>query len=117
MEAKYMAVTAATHKAIWLQQLLNKFNINTDDPMPILIDNRAAIKLTKDSKFHTWAKHIDIKHHYVWEAIKAHQVIVISCASKENLADVFMKSLIHDQHCFLISGFSMASESRGSVVD
>ena len=53
MEAKYMAVAAATREAIWLQQLLNEFNINTDNPMPILIDNQTTIELTKDSKFHT----------------------------------------------------------------
>ena len=65
MEAKYIAVAAATCEAIWLQQLISELGINTIGPIPIHIDNRAAIKLTKDSKFHAHAKHIDIKHHYI----------------------------------------------------
>ena len=65
MEAKYMAVAAATREAIWLRQLISELGIDTVGPTPIHVDNRAAIELTKDSKFHTYAKHIDIKHHYV----------------------------------------------------
>ena len=93
MEAEYMAVATVTHKAIWLQQLISELGINTVSPMPIHIDNRAAIKLTKDLKFHTCTKHINIKHHYVCDMIKDQDIIVVSCASKENLADTFTKSL------------------------
>ena len=70
MEAKYMAVAAVTHKAIWLWQLVSELGIDTVSPTPIHIDNRAAIELTKDSKFHAHAKHIDIKHHYICDMIK-----------------------------------------------
>ena len=70
MEAEYMAVAAVTHKAIWLRQLISELRIDTVGPTPIHVDNRAAIELTKDSKFHTCTKHIDIKHHYVRDMIK-----------------------------------------------
>ena len=93
MEAKYIAVATVTCKAIWLQQLVSELRIDTIGPTPIHVDNRTAIKLTKDSKFHTHAKHIDIKHHYIQDTIKDQDIVVISCASKENLADVFTKSL------------------------
>ena len=78
MEAKYMAVTAATHKAIWLQQLISELRINTISLMPIHIDNRVAIKLMKDSKFHTCTKHINIKHHYIRDMIKDRDIVVVS---------------------------------------
>ena len=93
MEAKYMAVAAVTCEAIWLQQLISELEIDTVGPTPIHIDNRTAIELTKDSKFHTYTKHINIKHHYVCDMIKDQDIVIVSCASKENLADVFMKSL------------------------
>ena len=117
MEAEYMAVTTATHEAIWLRQLVSELGIDTVSPTPIHVDNRAAIKLTKDSKFHTRTKHIDIKHHYIQDTIKDQDIVVVSCASKENLADVFTKSLPQEQHAYLIKQFGMASESRGSVVE
>ena len=93
MEAEYMAVAAVTHKAIWLQQLISELGIDTIGPIPIYIDNRAVIELMKDSKFHTCTKHIDIKHHYVCDMIKDQDIIVVLCTSKENLADIFTKSL------------------------
>ena len=97
-----MAVTTVTCEAIWLQQLISELEIDTISPTPIYIDNRAAIKLTKDSKFHAHAKHIDIKHHYIHDTIKDQDIIVISYTSKENLADVFTKSLPQEQHVYLI---------------
>ena len=93
MEAKYMAVATVTHEAIWLRQLISELGINTVSPTPIHVDNRAAIKLMKNSKFHAHAKHINIKHHYIHDMIKDQDIVIVSCASKENLADVFMKSL------------------------
>ena len=112
-----MAVAIATPKVIWLQQLISELRISAVGPMPIHVDNRAAIKLTKDSKFHARAKHIDIKHHYIRNMIKDQDIVVVSCTSKENLADVFTKSLPQEQHTYLIKQFGMASESRGSVVE
>ena len=70
MEAEYMAVAAATRKAIWLWQLVSELRIDTISPTPIHIDNRVAIKLIKDSKFYAYTKHIDIKHHYICDMIK-----------------------------------------------
>ena len=117
MEAEYMAVTTVTCKAIWLQQLISELSINTVSPTPIHIDNRVAIELMKDSKFHACTKHINIKHHYVCNTIKDQDIIVISCTSKENLANIFTKSLSQEQHVYLIKQTRMASESRGSVVE
>ena len=93
MEAEYMAVATVTREAIWLQQLVSELGIDTVGPTPIHIDNRVAIKLTKDSKFHAHTKHIDIKHHYIRNTIKDQDIIIVSCTSKENLADIFTKSL------------------------
>ena len=112
-----MAVAAATRKAIWLRQLVSELGINTVGPTPIHVDNRAAIELMKDSKFHACTKHINIKHHYIRDMIKDQGIIVVLCASKENLADVFTKLLPQEQYTYLIKQFGMALESRGSVVE
>ena len=117
MEAEYMAVATVTHKAIWLQQLVSELEIDTVGPMPIHVDNRTAIKLTKDLKFYTHTKHIDIKHHYVYDTIKDQDIIVVLCTSKENLTNVFTKSLPQEQHTYLIKQFEMALELRRSVVE
>ena len=117
MEAEYMAVAAATREAIWLRQLISELGIDTVGPTPIHVDNRAAIELMKDSKFHTCTKHINIKHHYIRDMIKDRDIVVVSCASKENLADIFMKSLPREQHVYLIKQFKMALELSGSVIE
>ena len=61
--------------------------------MPIHIDNRTAIKLRKDLNFYACTKHIGIKHHYIYNTIKDQDIVVILCTSKENLANIFTKSL------------------------
>ena len=60
-----MAVATATPKVIWLQQLISELRINAVGPMPIYVNNRAAIKLIKDLKFYTHTKYINIKYYYV----------------------------------------------------
>ena len=112
-----MAVATATRKAIWLWQLISELGIDTIGPTPIHVDNRAAIKLMKDSKFHICTKRINIKHHYVCDMIKDQDIIIVLCTSKENLADIFMKSLPWEQYAYLIKQFRMASELRESVVE
>ena len=85
--------------------------------MPIHVDNRAAIELTNDSKFHIYAKHINIKYYYICNMIKDQDIIIVSCTSKENLANIFIKSLSQEQHAYLIKQFGMALELRRSVIE
>jgi hypothetical protein len=61
IETKYMAISKATTKAMWLWNLLNELRFKQNESIVIHIDNQVPIK---NIIHHKKTKHIDIQHHY-----------------------------------------------------
>uniref|UniRef100_A0A7N2LRD3 Retrovirus-related Pol polyprotein from transposon TNT 1-94 n=1 Tax=Quercus lobata TaxID=97700 RepID=A0A7N2LRD3_QUELO len=95
MEAEYIALNATAKEGVYLKQFLIELLIVecVQRPIPILCDNNSAIAITKDSKCHSRAKHIDGRYHYIQDMIKKKKVVVQKVSSKQNLADPFTKGL------------------------
>ena len=58
-----MAQTQASKEAIWLSRLLSKLDVGFEllkPPVLIKADNQGVIALTKDPRFYSRIKHIDI---------------------------------------------------------
>ena len=108
MDSEYVALSHATREAIWLRTFLNELGFPQEGPTEINVDNRPAIELAHDGKFHSRAKHIDIKHHHIRDHINLNNISVDYIRSEDNLADVFTKGLPRDRHASLTSQF-MAS--------
>ena len=51
-EAEYVALSAATQEAIWLQRLMKDLGKKMDTPIIVYEDNQGAIELTKNAKYH-----------------------------------------------------------------
>ena len=64
-EAEYMALSVTCQEGIWLRRLLSNVQIEQSDPSTIFEDNKGAIELSKNPKFHNRTKHIDISYHFV----------------------------------------------------
>lgn len=94
MEAKYIALTHATKKAIWLHNLLTELGFPTDNTTPMFLNNQSAITFAHDPQFHACLKHIDICHHFIRERITFGKILVTFCASEDNCADMFTKVLV-----------------------
>ena len=109
MDSEYAALSQSTREAIWLRSLLMELGFAQDSPTPIHCDNRAAIELSKDSKYHSRAKHIDIKHHHVRDHVRTEEIVVPYVRTGENVADQLTKALPRDHHHALITAFGMAS--------
>src|SRR5204863_9903527 len=108
MEAEYMAASFATHHLLWLQTLLDELYIDSKSyPIPLLIDNRSAIDLTKDAKHHQRTKHIDIAHHFVRERVMDGTLNVIHCPGSEMLADGFTNSLATPSFTAMVDGLKV----------
>ena len=88
-EAEYMAQTQASKEALWLTRLLKELDLELGLPKPPVIiraDNQGAIALTKDPKYHSRTKHIDIQWHFVRDqvecgAIRFHWIETIRMAA------------------------------------
>src|SRR5882762_7167445 len=69
-EAEYVAQTHAAKELIWLRTILGELNSPFEEPTTLNCDNQGAIALAKDNKFHARTKHIDIRYHFIREAVE-----------------------------------------------
>jgi hypothetical protein len=56
-------------------------------------DNQGAITLAKDNKFHSWTKHIDLRYHFICEAVEDGKVEMKYIPTVENVSNIFTKAL------------------------
>ena len=55
--------------------------------------------LSKDNRFHTWTKHIDIQYHFVQEVVKDGKITLKYIPTDENPVDIFTKLLMKTKFC------------------
>ena len=72
-----------------------------------MIDNQAAIALINNCQLSRRAKHIDIRFHFIRDLVTRKQIEPVYCPSKENLADIFTKSIPKPQFEQLKIGIGM----------
>ena len=90
MEAKYMAASAVTQEAMWLNRLLQQLGFKTPRPTKIYEDNKAAILFSDHPGDHRRSKHIDTVLHG--------DIILEYIPTAEQLADGLTKPLTGAQH-------------------
>ena len=92
-EAEYVALSSAAQEAIWLKRLLIDLNVIHDCPIVIQEDNQGAIAMSKNPVFHGRTKHIDIRYHFIREAVVNGTIELEYCNSENMVADIFTKAL------------------------
>lgn len=97
-EAEYYAASLGSQNALWVRQLFEQIGIPFTDPLTLHCDNQGAIATTKAEQTHKATKHIDVRIHSIREHIERKLVVMDYVPSKQNLADVFTKSLPYDVH-------------------
>ncbi|CAI7855168.1 unnamed protein product [Closterium sp. NIES-53] len=105
-EAELYAGTMAAQEARWLSFLLAELGY----PQPVSTlwcDNESTIHLTKDLVFHVRTKHIQVNHHFLRELVQRKQLKAEHIASDCNLADLFTKSLVRQDHYRLLSSMGV----------
>lgn len=92
-EAEYMALTAAAKDGIWLRALLQSLGRPVESPLVILEDNQGAIALAKNPVSHARSKHIDVRYHFIREALERGEIKLEYCSTADMAADVLTKAL------------------------
>ncbi|PIL25828.1 transcription factor [Ganoderma sinense ZZ0214-1] len=94
-EAEYIALTHATKEAIWLRYVLSDILHPELATFPVRLhsDNRSAIALAKDNAFHSRTKHIDIRFHFIREAVDNRDIVLEHRRTEDMPADLFTKAL------------------------
>ena len=92
-EAEYIVQTHAAKEALWLRSFLRELRSAPDDLLILNCDNQGAIALAKDNKFHARTKHIDVRYHFIHEAVEDGKVAVQYIPTRDNVSDIFTKPL------------------------
>jgi hypothetical protein len=92
-EAEYMALKEAIKEHIYLINLLKQLNIYNSEKYYLFCDNQPAIDLANNPEYHSKTKHIDIQYHFVREKILEKVIDLNYISTKEQLADIFTKSV------------------------
>ena len=96
-EAEYVALSAATQEAVWLSRLLTDIKAPPKAPILIKEDNQGTIAIARNPVSHNRTKHIDIKFHYVREALEDGIIDLTYCPTEQMTADMLTKPLARQQ--------------------
>ena len=93
MEAEYVAETNMAKEALWLQSFINEVTGIDYRPLTIRCNNQGAMVLAKDNKFHLRTKHINLRYHFIHEAVKDGKIELSYVPTAKNIANIFMKTM------------------------
>ncbi|WMV18984.1 hypothetical protein MTR67_012369 [Solanum verrucosum] len=69
VEAEFIAA-ATVNQALWVRKILISLQLEQEKSTEILVDNQAAIAISKDPVFHGRTKHLNIKFYFLREVYK-----------------------------------------------
>lgn len=95
-EAEYMALAAVVQEVKWVNQFLCELlmpYVKLSLCISVYVDNQAAIMISKNDVYHDRTKHIDIRYHFIRDAIKDGLFKIEWVSTEQQLADGFTKAL------------------------
>jgi hypothetical protein len=94
---------------IWVQNVINNLRIKDLEfaSTLLLIDNNAALKLTRNPELHDRTKHIEIKYHFLREMTLSGRINTQRVNSKDNLADLLTNQLPRGTFEDLVQGLGL----------
>ena len=95
-EAEYISPASSCAQILWMKQTLMDFG-KSYDHVSIKCDNTSVINLSQNPILHSYAKHIDIRHHFLCDHMQKSDVILEFVCTDKQLADIFTKPLCDER--------------------
>lgn len=106
-EAEYMAISEATKEAIYLRNLINDL-IGKLDCVILFNDNQSARKLAYNPILHERSKHIDIRYHFIRNAVSDKIINIQYLSTNEMIADILTKILQNTKNAKFVQGLGLS---------
>ena len=90
--AEYMEAYEGTREVTWARMLLEGIGFKLRYPTAMLEDNATAAQTAKSEGISDASKHVQVKYHWVREAVKLGVVDIQSVKSRDNPADSLTKA-------------------------
>nr|KYP59970.1 Retrovirus-related Pol polyprotein from transposon TNT 1-94 [Cajanus cajan] len=109
-EAEFIAITEACKELLWLKKFLQELGF-VQDKYPLFVDSQSAIHLGKNPTFHSRSKHIDVRYHWIRDALDAKLLELAKIHTDDNGANMMTKALPRGKFeiCFEIAGLAVIS--------
>jgi hypothetical protein len=82
------------------------------DKVPLLCDNKSAVKIAHNPVQHSRTKHIDICHHFLRDNVAKNDISLEGVRSEDHLTDIFTKPLDEATFCRLRSELNVFDSSN-----
>ncbi|GMI84033.1 hypothetical protein HRI_002072600 [Hibiscus trionum] len=92
-EAEYRAVSHGICEGIWIQRIMGELKMPHTRPMKLYCDNQAAESIAYNPVHHDRTKHVEIDRHFIKEKVESGEVCITYLPTKQQVADLFTKSL------------------------
>ncbi len=92
-EAKYIKASNTARHAIWIRSLVQELVFPNDIPVPLAMDNRAAIQLAKNTSPTKRSKYIAIRYHYLRDHVALGNIATAYIPGEYLTADIMTKPL------------------------
>lgn len=111
-EAEYVSLSEAAREAIFLQRFLAEVSdgkaYKLDKAVTIYSDSQSAIAIAKNPVHHQRTKHVDVRYHFVREAIVNNHVILKYKETACMVADSLTKPLPRGKFEWCVKGMGMS---------
>ena len=68
-EAEYIAITKASKELPWMKKFLQELSLQQERYL-LYCDSQSVIHLSKNPTFHSRSKHIDVRYHWIRDALE-----------------------------------------------
>ena len=95
MEAEFIACFEATNHALWLRNFISALGVvdSIARPLKIFCDNTAAVFFSKNGKYSSGSRHMELKYLVVRERVQKQRVSIENISTTLMVADPLTKGL------------------------
>ncbi|KAI4346140.1 hypothetical protein L6164_013215 [Bauhinia variegata] len=91
-EVEYIAITEAGKELLWMKRFLQELDLNQERYV-VHSDSQSAIHLSKNLTFHSRSKHIEVRYHWIRDALERKQFSLEKIHTDDNGSDMMTKTL------------------------
>lgn len=103
-----MALSEASKEAIYFRNLLFELT-EIKYCVTLYNDNQGAQKLSANPVYHKRTKHIDVRYHFIRNAVSNDQIKIVYLASVDMIADILTKGLCATKHNKFVNDLGLVS--------
>ncbi|GKE52453.1 putative ribonuclease H-like domain-containing protein, partial [Tanacetum coccineum] len=108
-KAEYVAAANCCGQVLWIQNQMMDYGFNFMNTK-IHIDNESTICIVKNPVYHSRTKHIEIRHHFIWDCYEKRFIDVIKIHTDANVADLLTKGFDVTRFNFLVANLVLSGK-------